>query len=168
MVNRCGFYTDGTNVIAKSCSIEWNLGFDKKAKLKYVEQVKAALPKELNPMLEVTSASDSIMGKSLSPIFIVAGMTCLSIDDLVKRRPELAAPGYFDFLYLNCLSDAQWDTIRDKYCFIDVFHDPRKGRKTQASACAYGKLLLLQNRRALLKDREAFIDWYNQVPYYSI
>ena len=168
MVKRCGFYTDGANVICKECAIEWNMGFDKAAKHNYIMQIKAELPRELNPMIDVTSASDSIAGKALSPIFIECGSTGMSIEDYLKKHPECAKPGFFDFIYINCLSDDQKNTIFTTYCFIDVFHKPEKGRNTQASACAYYKLLQWQEKEFLLTDLDLFLDWYNSVPFFRI
>ena len=171
MVNRCGFYTDGVNVICKTCAIEWDKGFDRQAKRTYIMSIKAELPKELHPMEDVTSASASAIGRYMSPIFIGVEDKhgkVWSLEDLCKENVALRNPGFFDFVYINALSDEQKRFIQTTNCFIDVFHNPDKGRNTQASACAYYKLLNWQRKEHLLKDLDAFLEWYKSVPYYCI
>lgn len=166
MVARGGFYTDGTNVLFKSCLIEWDLGFDRRAKQMYINRIKEQLPTELNPMVDVTSASYDRIGQSLSPIFVQYGRG--SLEEFCTASPEAWTPGIFDFLYFNSLTKEQKDFIMSQNCFIDVFHKPEKGRATQACSCAYYKLLCLKGKESLLNNLEEFLCWYNDVGFYNV
>lgn len=166
MVQRSGFYTDGTNVIQRVIGIEWDLGFDKTAKRQYIERIKEALPDMLKPMIDVTSASPNALHRSLSPIFIEFSGD--SLENFIQKNPQVLVPGIIDFLYMKCLSSSQKQLIRDTNCFIDVFHKPENGRNTQAACCAYAKLLMLRGKENLLNDIDAFLSWYNDVGFYTL
>lgn len=166
MTQRSGFYTDGTNVIQRVCTIEWDLGFDKEAKRTYIERIKEALPSMLNPMIDITSASPNAFHRSLSPIFIEYGGS--SIEDFIKLNPQVMVPGVIDFFYISSLSPAQMKLIKETNCFIDVFHKPSNGRSTQAAWCVYAKLLMLKNKEHLLTNLEEFLAWYNDVGFFTV
>lgn len=164
MVERGGFYTDGTNVIFQTVSIEWNLGFDIHAKHAYINRIIDALGDKYKPCYDVTSASPDPMARSLSPLFLHYNGT--SLETLIMNNKELMVPGVADFFYANALSVKQKEFIRNVNCFIDVFYKPENKRNTQACHLAVFKLLQYQNKEYLLGNMDNFLSWYNDVGFY--
>lgn len=164
MAKRGGFYTDGVNIIFQTVDIDWDLGFDKEAKQKYIERIIEALGERFLPCADVTSASSDPIAQSLSPLFIRYGNSTL--ESLYMSNRELMVPGVCDFFYANALSDVQKEFIRNTNCFIDVFYKPENGRNTQACNIAVFKLLQYQKKEHLLEDLDAFLLWYNDIGFY--
>lgn len=158
MATRCGYYTDGFNLRRIVLDIDWNLGFDREAKLSYIKDMKEKLSSHFVSIEDVTTASPNNMSKSLSP-------HCMYTTDgkpLSDLYNDYGVPGVFDFLYMNTLTTEQVIYIMSIDCFIDVFHDPSKGAETQAKTLALFKMLCLQGKQHLLNNIDAFINWYNE------
>lgn len=158
MALRCGYSTDGFNLFRCYTEIDWVLGFDRDAKLQYIEELTAKLGKKYNVVKDVTTASPDSMAKSLSP-HIVKDANGNPLSDMYS---EFGVPGVFDWLYLNALTQEQKDYVMSIDCFVDVFHDPRKSCETQAKTLAIFKMLCIQDKLHLLNDVDGFVDWYNE------
>lgn len=164
MVKRGCFTSDGTNILFHTVEIDWNLGFDKRAKHGYISRIQEQLPLDCKPVIDVTSASNDKIGRSMSPIFLhTKDGEC--VEDLY---PKYGIPGVIDWIYITSLSTIQRGVIAHHNGFMDVFYSPDKGRNTQAISCACFKLLLLTNKLSILDDVQTFVDWYNEVPLFNI
>lgn len=165
MVDRGVFYTDNTNIIFHKVSINWDLGFDKAAKHGYIDRIRKGLPPELLPTIDVTSGSDSSIGRTMSPIFLKTA-DGTSVEDLWSS--EVGVPGVIDYIYCTALSAAQRGVIAHHVSFMDVFHKVENGKNTQAFCCALFRLLLVTDKLYLLNDPQMFVDWYNEVPFFIV
>lgn len=166
MVSRCGFSVEDRQLVQHNVQIEWDLGFDRQAKVAYIDRIKEALGSGYNSIEDVTTASSDEMGRSCSPFFMYSseGESLEQVwEDIVKQNIGVnRTPGTFDYLYLNWLSDNQKHWVEVTDCFVDVFHNPEKAMNTQAKALAVYKLLIAQNKEELLTDLKGFITWYSE------
>lgn len=176
MVPRCGYYTTDNAIERYVTSIEWNLGFDIKAKHAYVTELHSKL-KERFPtecIIEVTSACADEFGRALSPIFVTFDNSESLEDAWSRLKKNKEYIGYSNFRWPN---PAPHVTFVHYYCyyaqhmlplirlidvFTDVFYNPSKDGSTQAEACAVLKLLDKQGKLSLLNNMKDFIEWYEE------
>lgn len=157
MVKRCGFYVRDNKLVRRDVMINWDLGFDKEAKHKYIERIQYALA----PLhsVDVTTASPIWKAQHLSPVF-VALEDGTKVEDLYSVTKHQGAVEYY---YLNALSDKQVDFVLSQECFIDVFHNPDKAFRTQAEALAILKLICSQGSQILKGTLLEFMEYYQNV-----
>lgn len=171
MVDRCGFSIENGKIICTIVQIDWDLGFDTFAKRKYIEYVQQELSyKRCSPtdkFVDVTTASNSSDGKSLSPYYLHDTEGRI-IEDAWALTKELAPdvihlPGAFDFIYLHGVMNGKLEPVILKYnLFIDVFHNPKKGFNTQARSCAVYVLLNSLGKLDLLNKPTEFFKWFKE------
>lgn len=144
MVDRSGFYIDGDKLCRIDVKIDWNLGFDKLAKL--ITALRKVCPGM--DIAEVTSASTNEYTRMLSPIFIEykGGK---SVEDYYQsiNKDYMALHKSFVFPHFYCANAVHMlPLIR----LFDVFNNPTKPGGTQAEACAILKLLDKENNLNIL------------------
>lgn len=164
MVRRSGFKVTGDNQITQYIvSIDWDLGFDKKAKHEYIKRIASQLQVYgIADTLDVTSASNVHVGKMLSPLFVEVPALGCSLEDALQKIPNcFVIPGLADWYYCRALSDLNKATILKHECISDVFHNPDKSYgNTQALSCACYKLLHNTGQLSLLDNRDEFLNWF--------
>lgn len=166
MAKRSGFYIENNTIVQKVVDINWELGFDKKAKHTYIERIIKALGEELQPAIDVTSASNVEEGKALSPLLLRVPGRNMSVEDLQRDLGAYDIPGLADYYYLRALQDSHIATVNRHKCFIDVFHNPEKSfGNTQACSLAVYKLLRQIGRLDLIAigNKDKFVDWYQNM-----
>lgn len=160
MVRRCAFYLENGRIIRRDCSINWNRGFSRSAKLVYIQQISDRLIK-YGQVLDVTTASPSEQGKSLSPYCTyISGMSTEDYWHGFKKTLKDYIPGAYDYIYLGSLSEEQREFVLTQNGFSDVFHKPESGSNAQARSLCVFKLLHQQGKCYLLNDATQFIRWY--------
>lgn len=167
MVARSGFYIEDGNIRRCDVDIEWNLGFDRRAKEAYVAELIVELGKKLPGLAvaEVTSASPNEYTRMLSPIFIEYKNGKSMEDtyhDINKHymAHRLGISVELLFLHFYCSNATHMlPMIRLFDVFADVFYNPTKPGGTQAEACAVLKLLDAENKLTILSDPPLFERW---------
>ena len=166
MVNRCGFFTEDGLLCRKVVQIPWDKGFDKAAKQEYIRRVQVELGSEMQPCIDVTTASPIHEAKMLSPFYIKTDFQEMILEDywayLKKQHPEITTiEGSFDYLYLNHLTQKQKEYVLGIKCFVDVFHEPYKAFNTQAKSLAIYQLLVSEGKEDYLSNFSQFTQWYS-------
>lgn len=162
MVKRCGFFLQDGVLMRKDVMIEWDLGFDREAKLQYIDRLHSALGEELSPIVEVTTASNTYVGRCLSPFYTkIKGVSVEDLWPAVKEKANgVVIPGMYEFVYLQSLTDEQQSYVLQRKCFTDVFFNPDKAYSTQAKALVVYQLLCLQEKKGILGSLVEFTRWY--------
>ena len=170
---RCGFYVEDGRVKWKTVYITWDAGFDKEAKHYYIQQLHDKLSdfKDV-PMLEVTSAAPTALGRSFSPYY--ARIENMSMEDYWHKckLPNDIVYKYFDwpismkfhaFTHFYCYYMRDRAKELSKYgMFTDVFYNPEKEIITQAEACAILKCMYERNELDILDGDLEFVTWYRE------
>lgn len=162
MVKRCGFFIQDGALMRKDVIIEWDLGFDKEAKLQYIDRLHTALGEELSPIVEVTTASNTYLGRCLSPFYTkIKGVSVEELWPVIKKKSEgVFISGMYEFVYLQSLTNEQQSYVLQRKCFTDVFFNPDKACNTQAKALVVYQLLCLQKKKEILGSLMEFTKWY--------
>ena len=163
MTKRCGYYIKDGKLCRRDVEIAWDLGFDRAAKHEYIHRIITELGEDLEPAVDVTTASYIKEAKMLSPFYTKCGQNSFEYtwDILKETMGDMAnIPGVFEFMYLNSLRDDQVVFALSQKCFIDVFHNPGKAVHTQAKALAILQLLVEHHKLYLLKDMQEFVIWF--------
>lgn len=168
MVSRCGYYVSKDKIIQRNVSIEWDLGFDKKAKHEYIKRICLALGEDVGLACDVTTASPIYETRRLSPVFISMRNSELTVEDYYQQiiKPKCGyIPGLMELAYAGSLTSGLIKTIQKYDCFIDVFHNPEKRNGcTQALACAIVKWAINNDRGDIFSTQDGFIKWYLNKP----
>lgn len=154
-VKRCGFFTDGVNLFRKDLFIDWDLGFDSKAKHTYIQR---ELGEDLSPCVDVTTASPIRIARNLSPHLLRLSDGSSFIDTYGSLREH----GLFDLAYYLTLSKEQHDYVSSAKCFIDVSYTSSPGTMTQARSLAVLQMLQKQHQLELLMNVNDFLDWFHE------
>ena len=173
MTPRCGFYIDNGRVKWKTVYISWDTGFNKEAKRYYIEQLHEKLSEFKDvPMLEVTTAAPTALGRSFSPYNICIGG--MSMEDFWH---ECEKPDGIKYASFNWPTDMKFYAFMHMYCyymrdrakelskyemFTDIFHNATRGVITQAEACAILKYMYERNELDLLDGDIEFVTWYRE------
>lgn len=172
MVSRCGFYVYGDVIVERIVKIDWDLGFDRDAKHKYIERIKSALGSYVGTKADVTTASQDYKARRLSPIFLKCKDKDMSVEDcwqqVVKDKIPNASEvrGLFDYVYLYNFSDYEIDVAMEYDCYIDVFHNPDRGfHNTQARSLAVLRLIIETGQEQVLESLEGFLQWYKTIKW---
>lgn len=171
MVLRSVFYVKGESIMQRIVQIAWDLGFDTFAKHKYIERIRLASQLNSNSFIDVTSASDNIKGRFLSPVFVKVKGRDISVEDylrsLQEHIPDLwNIAGISDYVYLTNLNNNHIDILMQYEYYSDVFHNPQKSYgNTQACSLAIYKLLYVQGKLQLLENLEEFLNWYQHINF---
>lgn len=177
MVQRIIFGFDGDGIIELPVEINWDLGFDKAAKLEYINRVcdVAYGRYGLDEVLDVTTANSSVEnGKILSPHILKCYGTDLSVSDYYDEHGKArltpimqkVAFAYY-YMFSICHSTEAYVVFNRYNYFFDIFWKPGNG-DTQAYLCVLLKKVIHENKhKEFFKELSntgliGFKDWFIQ------
>lgn len=173
MVPRCAYYiNDNSELVRHHVLIEWDLGFTKEAKHKYINRIIDALGINDKIMVDVTSASYIYDAQRLSPLFVKLNSNpTMSVEDYLKTiMPQLLSIGYdmklkyFGYIYLASFTDKEIRAIEKYDGFFDVFNNQLSSPdNSQAYFCAVYKLMLRQKKTGVLQDFGSYLEYLNNI-----
>ena len=171
MADRGVYYARDGKLYCRRYTLSWDLGFDRYAKHEYFKQCKSLLGDSCGKIAEVTSSAEYLPTRNLSPIFVMMrDGSGLSVEDYL-RQLAIKIPNIFElspltnWIYIINLSDKNLKTIHEYDAYSDIFNDPTKGwGNSQAESIATLRALEQCGKVELLKNFDAFQDWYVKVP----
>lgn len=155
MVQRMIFGFDGNGIVEFPVEINWDLGFDKAAKLEYINRVcdAAYCRYGLDEVLDVTTANSSIEnGRILSPHILKCYGGNMSVDAYFSEHgkntlsPVMQKVAFAYYYMFSVCHNAEAYILFDRYnYFFDVFWKIGGG-DTQAYTCVLLKKAIYENK----------------------
>lgn len=173
MVPRCAYYiNDNSELVRHHVLIEWDLGFTKEAKHKYINRIIDALGMDDKIMVDVTSASYIYDAQHLSPLFVkLKSNPTMSIEDYIGTiKLQMSSVGYdmrvkyYGYIYLASFTDKEIRAIEKYDGFFDVFNNQlNTPDNSQAYFCAVYKLMLRQKKTDVLQDFDSYLEYLSNI-----
>lgn len=173
MVPRCAYYiNNNSELVRHHVLIEWDLGFTKEAKHKYINRIIDALGMDDKIMVDVTSASYIYDAQHLSPLFVkLKSNPTMSVEDyigIIKLQMSLVSYDmrvkYYGYIYLASFTDKEIRAIEKYDGFFDVFNNQLSTPdNSQAYFCAVYKLMLRQKKTDVLQDFDSYLEYLSNM-----
>ena len=173
MVPRCAYYiNDNSELVRHYVLIEWDLGFTKEAKHKYINRIIDALGMDDKIMVDVTSASYIYDAQHLSPLFVkLKSNPTMSVEDYIGTiKLQMSLVGYdmrvkyYGYIYLASFTDKEIRAIEKYDGFFDVFNNQLSTPdNSQAYFCAVYKLMLRQKKTDVLQDFDSYLEYLSNM-----
>lgn len=173
MVPRCAYYiNDNSELVRHHVLIEWDLGFTKEAKHKYINRIIDALGMYDKIMVDVTSASYIYDAQHLSPLFVkLKSNPTMSVEDYIGTiKLQMSSVGYdmrvkyYGYIYLVSFTDKEIRAIEKYDGFFDVFNNQlRTPDNSQAYFCAVYKLMMRQKKTDVLQDFGSYLEYLSNM-----
>lgn len=173
MVPRCAYYiNDNSELVRHHVLIEWDLGFTKEAKHKYINRIIDALGMYDKIMVDVTSASYIYDAQHLSPLFVkLKSNPTMSIEDYIGTiKLQMSSVGYdmrvkyYGYIYLVSFTDKEIRAIEKYDGFFDVFNNQLSTPdNSQAYFCAVYKLMMRQKKTDVLQDFGSYLEYLSNM-----
>lgn len=173
MVPRCAYYiNDNSELVRHHVLIEWDLGFTKEAKHKYINRIIDALNMDDKIMVDVTSASYIYDAQHLSPLFVkLKSNSIMSVEDYIGTiKLQMSSVGYgmrvkyYGYIYLASFADKEIRAIEKYDGFFDVFNNPlNTPDNSQAYFCAVYKLMMRQKKTDVLQDFSYYLEYLSNI-----